>query len=37
MLLGLLARLYLNDMTLEANILLLFLLKQSTLTNTITY
>jgi hypothetical protein len=36
-LLGFLAMLYLNDVALEANILLLFLLEQPTLTNTIAH
>jgi len=36
-LLGLLARLYLNDMVIEANIFLLLLLEQSTLINIIAH
>jgi len=35
--LGVLARFYLDDMALEANMLLLFLLEQPTLTNTVAH
>jgi hypothetical protein len=37
MFLGVLARLYLNDMALKANILLLILLEYHTLTNTVAH
>jgi hypothetical protein len=36
-LLGILTRLYLDEMALEANILLLILLEQPTITNTVAY